>query len=66
MMSLHMEIAEQTTDWRGTVGFVRKRETDSQTELWRKAGNDEQREANIAGSHLPALTDWFFHKHFID
>ena len=60
MMLLHMEIAEQTADWRGTrlqryemlrqtseggPGF-RKRETDSQTELWRQAGNDEQREAN--------------------
>ena len=56
VVSLHSE---------GDPGF-RKREADSRTELWRKAGNDEQREANIARSHLPALTDWFFHKHFID
>ena len=39
---------------------------DSQTELWQQAETDEQWEASIAGSHVPALTDWFLHKHFIE
>jgi len=36
------------------------------SELWQQAETDEQWEASIAGSHVPALTDWFLHKHFIE